>query len=417
MAESSKPRPAPPGAAWLNRTTLGVSLASLLSDVSHELATAVLPAFLVSLGAGPAALGWIEGSADGLSAVAKLWGGVAADRVRRRKPLASIGYLVTGLGTAAIGLCANAGQVLLCRVVAWIGRGSRGPARDVLMAEGSPPETHGRAFGLERGADAVGAVAGPLLAMTLLAHGVEPRHLMLVSLLPGLLAFLAIALLVVEAPHVPRRARFSLRGELEGTGGPFRRYLSGILVFGCGDFSRTLLILYATRFMTGTLFSLRGATAAVALYVLHNAVSALAAFPIGILADRVGHRRVVIGGYLFASATTFGFALAPTTPAWLVFLFVCSGLYIASEEVAEKSYAASLLTADRRGAGMGLLAATNGVGDMVSSALVGTLWATVPDPAWAFAAAAALQLLGAGRIATSPHIKNGRGRSGEPTGS
>ena len=77
---------------WLNRTTLGISLASLLSDVSHELATAVLPAFLVSLGAGPAALGWIEGSADGLSALAKLWGGVAADRVQRRKPLASIGY-------------------------------------------------------------------------------------------------------------------------------------------------------------------------------------------------------------------------------------------------------------------------------------------------------------------------------------
>ena len=97
-----------PPKSWLNRTTLGISLASLLSDVSHELATAVLPAFLVSLGAGPAALGWIEGSADGLSAIAKLWGGVAADRIRRGKPLASIGYLVTGLGTAAIGLCANA---------------------------------------------------------------------------------------------------------------------------------------------------------------------------------------------------------------------------------------------------------------------------------------------------------------------
>ena len=325
--------------AWLNRTTLGVSLASLLSDVSHELATAVLPAFLMGLGAGPAALGWIEGSADGLSALAKLWGGVAADRVRRRKPLASIGYFVTGLGTAAIGLCTNAWQVMLCRVVAWIGRGSRGPARDVLMAEGSPPEAHGRAFGLERAADATGAVLGPLIAMALLARGVELGHLMLVSLLPGLLAFLAIALLVVERPHVPRRARFSLWGELKGTGRPFRRYLSGILIFGCGDFSRTLLILYATQQMTGSLFSLRGATAAVALYVLHNAISALASFPIGSLADRIGHRRVVIGGYLLGAATTLGFALAPPTPAWLLLLFVCSGTYIASEEVAEKSYA------------------------------------------------------------------------------
>jgi MFS family permease len=337
--------------------------------------------------------------------VAKLWGGVTADRVRRRKPLASIGYLITGLGTAAIGLCANAWQVMLCRVVAWIGRGSRSPARDVLMAEGSPPEAHGRAFGLERAGDAGGAVLGPLLAMALLAQGVEPRHLMFASLLPGLLAFVAIGLLVVEAPHTPRRQRFSLWSELRETGRPFQRYLGGILVFGCGDFSRTLLILYATQHMTGALLSLRGAAAAVALYVLHNAISALASFPIGKLADRIGHRRVVIGGYVFAAATSFGFAVAPPTPAWLLVLFVCSGTYIASEEVAEKSYAASLLPAASRGAGMGLLAATNGVGDMVSSAVVGTLWALAPTTVWGFGFAAALQLLGAARIATADHTR------------
>lgn len=384
--------------SWLNRTTLGTSLASLLSDISHELATAVLPVFLTSLGAGSAALGWIEGTADGLSAVAKLWGGVAADRVRRRKPLASIGYLVTGLGTAAIGLCTTSGQVMACRVVAWIGRGSRGPARDVLMAEGVPAEAHGRAFGLERGADALGAVLGPLFAMALLARGVEPRQMMLASLLPGFLAFLSVALLIVERPHEPRRAALSPIAEISGAGRPFRRYLLGILLFGSGDFSRTLLILYATQHMTGSLFSLSGAAAAVALYVLHNATSALLALPIGVLADRLGHRRVVVGGYLFAAATTFGFALAPPAPGWLLFLFVCSGTYVACEEVAEKSYAASLLDPSRRGAGMGLLAAANGVGDMVSSALVGTLWAVAPHPAWGFAIAALLQLMGALRI-------------------
>ncbi|HXK12138.1 MAG TPA: MFS transporter [Vicinamibacteria bacterium] len=402
------PAPPIPDAAsatrgWLNRTTLGISLASLFSDISHELATAVLPAFLVSLGAGPAALGWIEGSADGLSAVAKLWGGVAADRVRRRKPLASVGYLVTAVGTAGIGLCTAAWQVLFCRVAAWIGRGSRSPARDVLMAEGAPKEAHGRAFGMERAGDAAGAVMGPLLAMLLLARGMEPRHLMLVSLLPGSLAFLSIAWLVAERTHVPRRDSFSLRAELAGTGRPFRRYLVGILVFGAGDFSRTLLILYATQHITGTLFSLRGAAAAVALYVLHNAVSAGAALPIGAFADRVGHRRVIVGGYVLAAVTTMAFALAPPTPYWLLLLFVCSGVYIASEEVAEKSYAATLLPADRRGAGMGLLAAANGVGDTVSSALVGSLWALAPDAAWGFGAAAALQALGALMIAFMAH--------------
>ena len=393
----------PPRRAWLNRTTLGVSAASLFSDISHELATAVLPAFLVALGSGPAALGWIEGSADGFSALAKLWGGVAADRVRRRKPLASVGYLVTAVGIAAIGLCSAAWQVLICRVAAWIGRGSRSPARDVLMAEGAPVAAQGRAFGMERAGDAAGAVLGPLLAMLLLARGLEPRHLMLVSLVPGSLAFLSIALLVVERAHQPRPASFHLGAELAGTGRPFRRYLLGILVFGAGDFSRTLLILYATEHMVGTLLSLRGAAAAVGLYVLHNAVSAGAAFPIGALADRVGHRRVIVGGYVLAAVTTLAFALTPPTPSWLVVLFVSSGVYIASEEVAEKSYAATLLPADRRGAGMGLLAATNGVGDMVSSALVGSIWAAAANPAWGFAAAALLQALGAVMIAFMAH--------------
>ena len=152
--------------------------------------------------------------------------------------------------------------------------------------------------------------------------------------------------------------------------------------------------------MTDSLLSLAGATAAVALYVLHNAVSAVASFPIGALADRVGHRRVVVTGYLFAAMTTLGFALAPPTSGWLLVLFVCSGVYVASEEVAEKSYAASLLPASRRGAGMGLLAATNGLGDMVSSALVGTLWAVCPAFAWGFGVAAVFQFLGAVRIAT-----------------
>jgi MFS family permease len=383
------------GSPWLNRTTLGTALASFLSDVSHEMATAVLPAFLVGLGGGPAALGWIEGSADGLSALAKLWGGIAADRMQRRKPLASVGYLVTGVGTAAIGLCTTAWQVLVCRAVAWIGRGSRGPARDVLLAEACPAPYRGRAFGLERAGDAAGAVAGPLLAMLLLASGVQPGRLVLASMLPGLLAFLAVVFLVHEGPHVPRKTTFSLRGELAGTGPAYRRYLAGILTFGCGDFSRSLLILYATQHMAGSLFSLTGATAAVALYVLHNGVSTLASLPIGALADRVGHRRVVVSGYLLAAATTLGFALAPPRPGWLLLLFVGSGVYIACEEVAEKSYAASLLPPARRGTGLGLLAAANGIGDMLSSAIVGTLWSVLGARGPGFAIAAAFQLVGA----------------------
>ena len=184
-------------------------------------------------------------------------------------------------------------------------------------------------------------------------------------------------------------------GSLRETGTPFHRYLVAILLFGSGDFSRTLLILYATQHLTGGLFSWKAGTLAIALYVLHNAVSSLAAFPIGALTDRVGRRPVLIAGYLFAAATTAGFALVPATPLALTILFVCSGTYIACEEVAEKAYAVRLLPELVRGTGLGALAAVNGIGDFVSSGLVGMLWATFPgSPAVGFLAAAALQLAG-----------------------
>lgn len=388
-------------AAWLNRSTVGVSLASLFSDIAHELGTAVLPAVLLGLGAGPAALGLIEGSADGLSTLAKLWGGAAADRVKRRKPLASVGYLVTAVGIAAIALCTTWTQVLACRVAAWLGRGSRSAARDVLMSEAAAPSALGKAFGLERAGDALGAVLGPLLAMVLIAGGEQPRHVMLWSVVPGLLAFLSIALVVVEKPRdAATRAGRSFLGDVRGTGRPFQRFLISIFVFGCGDFSRTLLILYATQHVAGTLFSLPAGALAIALYVLHNAVSAAASFPIGALTDRVGRRGVLVSGYLFAAATTLAFALLPATPGVLTFLFVCSGIYIACEEVVEKAYAAELLPAEVKGTGMGVLAATNGVGDFASSAVVGLLWSLFPGrPAVGFAAAAALQLAGAASLA------------------
>jgi MFS family permease len=255
---------------------------------------------------------------------------------------------------------------------------------------------------MERAGDALGAVIGPLVAVALLARGVEARHVMFASLVPGLLAFLSIVLLVRERPAAlrPGRAR-SFLGGLRGTGKPFHRYLAAILLFGSGDFSRTLLILYATQHLTGSVFSWKAGTLAIALYVLHNAVSSAAAFPIGALTDRVGRRPVLIAGYLFAAATTAGFALLPATPLALAFLFICSGTYIACKEVAEKAYAVQLLPEAVRGTGLGALAAANGVGDFISSGLVGMLWAAFPaTEAPGFFVAAAFQLAGALTLAS-----------------
>src|SRR5215831_9674022 len=155
---------------WLNRTVLGIGLASLFSDWSHEIATTVMPAFLATLGASAAAwLGLIEGVSDGLSSFAKMASGFYTDKLQRRKPIAVIGYLVTALGTASFGLATSAWHVLIARALAWFGRGVRTPVRKALLAAAVTPDTYGRAFGFERMMDTLGAIVGPSSAFLLLA--------------------------------------------------------------------------------------------------------------------------------------------------------------------------------------------------------------------------------------------------------
>src|SRR3989440_10926418 len=134
---------------WLNRAVVGVGLASLFSDWSHEIATTLLPAFLATMGVAAAWLGVIEGVSDGLSSFAKMASGYYTDRLRRRKAIAVFGYLVTALGTASFGLATAAWHVLLARSLAWLGRGVRTPVRKALLAGAVAEETYGRAFGFE----------------------------------------------------------------------------------------------------------------------------------------------------------------------------------------------------------------------------------------------------------------------------
>lgn len=178
---------------WLNGTVLGIGLASLFSDWSHEIATKVMPAFLATMGVAAAWLGIIEGVSDGLSSFAKMASGHYMDKLPRRKPIAVTGYLVTALGTAAFGLATSAWHVLLARATAWFGRGVRTPVRKALLAGSVTPETYGRAFGFERMMDTLGAIVGPASAFFLLS-AVNHHYptLFALTLIPGLLAVAAI---------------------------------------------------------------------------------------------------------------------------------------------------------------------------------------------------------------------------------
>ncbi|HSS79060.1 MAG TPA: MFS transporter, partial [Thermoanaerobaculia bacterium] len=229
---------------WLNSTVLGIGLASLCSDVGHEMATTAMPALLATLGASSAILGVIEGVSDGLSSFAKLASGLYSDRLRRRKPLAVIGYFVTASGMASFALATQWWHVLLGRAGGWLGRGARSPVRNVLLADAVTPATYGRAFGFERALDSAGAILGPALTLALVAT-VGLRRLFLLTLIPGIAAALLIAFLVREKPH-EAQAHLRLWSGVRGLPASFKRYLIGIGLAGIGDFSKTLLILWAT---------------------------------------------------------------------------------------------------------------------------------------------------------------------------
>lgn len=381
-----------PGKRWLNRSVLGFGVASFLSDAGHEAATAALPALLAVLGAPPAALGLIEGVADGAASAAKMAGGWLADRPSWRKPLAVAGYFVTGVTTGAYAFATAWPALLAARSTGWLARGARGPARDAMLADAVPPEARGRAFGFHRAMDTLGAVVGPALATGLVA-AVSLRGVFAWAMLPGVLAAAAFALLVRrdEGPAPARPLRFGQ--SLSALPEAFRRFLVAVLLFGVGDFARTLLILRAATLLEPSMGAARATTAAMSLYVLHNVAYAGASYPIGWMADRADPKRLLVAGYAVGTLTAVLAAVATPSLPGLALLFVAAGLTLAFEDTLEGTLTATLVPAEIRGTGYGMLATTNGIGDLVSSSVVGVLWSLV-GPAGAFGAAAALCFAG-----------------------
>jgi MFS family permease len=382
----------PSRTAWLTRDVLGMSLTSFFSDLGHEMATAILPLFIISIGAPPAALGAIEGVADALSSFIKLGAGWASDKVGRRKPIAVAGYLLTGLTTGAFALATTWPHVLIARSIGWLGRGIRGPVRDAMLADAVPPEARGRAFGFHRMGDTLGAVLGPALAFVLLG-AFNYRALFVLTLIPGVLSALTFAAFVRERANAPIKGGNFL-GMVNGLPTKFKLFLIGVGLFGAGDFAHSLLTLRAAQMLTPSLGAAQAGHIAIALYVLHNILYAGMSYPVGALADRFGKRGLLALGYLIAAVMGLGWMVAIPQVAYLSLLFALGGTFIAAEDALESAVAADLLPAEIRGTGYGVLATVNGLGDFISSLAVGALWTAV-NPAAGFAYAVVLSVIGA----------------------
>jgi MFS family permease len=370
---------------WLNRNVVGMGFTSFLSDASHEMATAVLPAFLASLGSPPVVLGFIEGVADAVSSSVRLGAGWYSDRLGRRKAICVGGYVLTGVSKAVFALAYGWPLVLAGRVIGWFGRGIRRPLRDAMLADSVPAAAIGKAFGFERAGDTLGAIVGPLLAVVVLSlfqgdMAYNPsqayRPIFVLTLIPGLGAALAFGLIVRETKR-PRSHHRRFWATVRNLPASYQRFLVGVGIFGIADFAHTLLILRATELLAPAYGVAEAAVLAVLLYTGRNVLYTVAAYPIGALSDRVGRRGLLASGYLLAVVMCAGFLLPLRNFWFLLVLFVLAGIYVAAEDALEGAIAADLLPEDLRGIGYGILGTVNGVGDLVSSIIVGLLWTHV----------------------------------------
>jgi MFS family permease len=373
---------------WLNKTIIGIGIASLLSDWSHEMATTVLPAFLATIGGSAFALGLIEGIADGVSSFAKLFSGWYTDRLAKRKWIAIIGYFVTPVATFLFAFCTQMWHVLFVRTIAWLGRGVRTPVRKTLLAAATTPENYGKAFGLERAMDTLGAIVGPATALFIISMS-NTKSVFYWSLIPGLAAMAAITFLVRETPR-ENIIRTPFWQSLNRLPSNFRKFLVAVLIFGLGDFSHTLLILLAAQQLSLTHSMAEATRLAALLYIVHNVVYASSSYISGALGDRFSKRTLLASGY-FLSAVMSGVILtSPVTVISVAIVFLIAGIYVGMEEALEDSFAAELLPNELHGTGFGSLAFINAIGDLVSSIMIGFLWQKVGLSAFYFPAVLAI---------------------------
>jgi MFS family permease len=367
-----------PSTVWV----LGVI--SLLNDAASELVYPLLPLYLATvLGAGPRALGLIEGAAEAMSALLKLVSGVWYDRVRRAKLFVVAGYGFAAVSRPLIALVASWPMLLALRLLDRLGKGLRSSPRDALLARSVPAARRGAAFGLHRAFDNAGAVIGPLLAAGLLALHVPLRDILLWAAVPGALCVaLALSLREPAADSVSAAAKpdWTWRGLPPG----FRRMLVAISVFTLGQASNAFVILRAHD------LGMPPAQAAL-LWAAVAATSTLLAVPLSAHSDRVGRVPLLtIGWTLHAVLFVMLGWIDDVGFLWVAAILL--GVYMAATEGSERALIADLVPQERLGTAYGWYYLAKGLLLLPASAVFGWLW-VASGPAVAFTLSASLVAL------------------------
>ncbi len=351
---------------WLNRNVFFLGLTSLFNDIASELVHPLLPIFIAeTLKAGAKGLGIVEGIAELTSSIFKLISGNLSDKFRERKKPAVFGYLLAAITRPIVGFTTNIYQVIVLRFFDRTGKGIRGAPRDALISLSVSEKDSGKAFSFQRAMDHLGAFIGPLFAILLIPH-FSIRQIFYFSIIPGLLAVVAIAIFVTEkkkelSPSRPQKFSFYFKLPLK-----FYFFLFVFFIFTIGNSSDTFIILKAKK--EGALL-----ITLPLLWSVFNLIKSLSSLPAGYLADRFGKKKILFFGWLIYFVSYVGFAYAKDLKTFL-FLFMFYGLYFGFTEGIERAIISDFLPEDKKGTGFGLFHFVQGIGLLIASVMFGILW-------------------------------------------
>ncbi len=349
-----------------------IGITSFLTDTTSKMIYAVMPMFLLSLGATKTELSLIEGIAESTASVLKALSGWWSDKIGRNKPFMVIGYGFTALLSPLFAVAVTPIQVLFIRFAERVGKGIRTAPRDSLIAGSTDVKTRGRGFGFHKAMDNSGAILGPLLAFGILTlFPGEYRKIFLIAGIPSLLGLASLILFIKET----KKDKLEIPDKIHLTDFPKKYYgfLGITFLFALGNSTDALLLVKAGDIgIQDTYIPI--------IYLLFNSVSVMFSIPAGMLSDRIGREKLIIFGYLLYSAIYFGFGAA-NSKGTVILLFALYGIYSAATDGAQKALVSDFIEQRKRGTALGLYNCILGVTLLPASIIAGLLYDHVSNRA------------------------------------
>jgi MFS family permease len=386
----------------ITRTVWVLSLVSLFTDTASEMLYPIMPIYLKSIGFSVVLIGILEGLAEATAGLSKGYFGKLSDQTGKRMPFVQMGYSLSAISKPLMAGFATPIWIFSARTIDRLGKGLRTGARDAVLSAESTVATKGRVFGFHRSMDTLGAVAGPVIALLYLHYNPGAyRMLFLIAFAPGVLAIAATFLLrdknIISKPVSAPVSFFSFLGYWKTSPAEYRKLVTGLLLFALFNSSDVFLLLKTKQAGVDD-------TGVITIYIFYNIVYAIAAFPMGIIADKLGLKKVFLFGLLLFAAVYIGMAFNSNLYVFYAFFFLY-GIFAAATEGVSKAWISLIAGKDQVATAIGTYSAFQSLCAMAASTIAGIVWYWL-GPAAAFIASSLVTVLVTAYLVGIPFEKN-----------